>query len=177
MTNYNKNFIWLVNLGFILNWFGDSLDGTLARYRKIERPRYGFFVDHITDTFIEFLIVLGIGLSPYMRFDFALYTLIGYFMIAILTYIYTYIQGIFKISYGKIGPTELRVIIILLNTLVYCIDNPKMKVFFLHLTLFDLMALIVGTVFIVAFLVFSIKQIRILAVEDPTKKYKSSGKK
>src|SRR5512147_2001859 len=70
-TNLDKGFLWLASLGFVLNWFGDSLDGTLARYRKIERPRYGFFVDHIVDAASECMVFLGIGLSPYVRFDLA----------------------------------------------------------------------------------------------------------
>ena len=72
LTYFNKNFLWLASLGFILNWFGDSLDGTLARYRKIERPRYGFFVDHIIDAISEVLVFIGLGLSPYLRFDLAM---------------------------------------------------------------------------------------------------------
>ncbi|MCD6101506.1 MAG: CDP-alcohol phosphatidyltransferase family protein [Candidatus Cloacimonetes bacterium] len=172
LTNYNWNFIWIVNLGFLLNWFGDSLDGTLARYRKIERPKYGFFVDHIADIFAQFLIALGVGLSPYMRFDFALYAVMGYLMLEMLTHITTYVCGIFRISYGKIGPTEVRVVIILINTLVYYMNNPKLKIWFLQLTLFDLLAFIIGTLFIIGFLIFSIKQIRILAIEDPPKNSK-----
>ena len=69
--------LWLASLGFVVNWFGDSLDGTLARYRKIERPRYGYFVDHTVDSFNEFLIIMGLGLSPYVRFDVACLALIG----------------------------------------------------------------------------------------------------
>lgn len=172
LTNYNRNLIWIVNLGFLLNWFGDSLDGTLARYRKIERPKYGFFVDHTVDIFSQFLIALGIGLSPYMRFDFALYAVMGYFMLEMLTHITTYVCGTFRISYGKIGPTEVRIIIILVNILVYSLNNPKLNIWFLQLTLFDMTALIIGTVFIIGFLIFSIKQMKILATEDPPKRYK-----
>jgi phosphatidylglycerophosphate synthase len=172
LTNYNRNLIWIVNLGFLLNWFGDSLDGTLARYRKIERPKYGFFVDYTIDIFSQFLIALGIGLSPYMRFDFALYAVMGYFMLEMLTHITTYVCGTFRISYGKIGPTEVRIIIILVNILVYSLNNPKLNIWFLQLTLFDMTALIIGTVFIIGFLIFSIKQMKILATEDPPKRYK-----
>jgi phosphatidylglycerophosphate synthase len=67
LSNYDKNFLWLATLGFIINWYGDSLDGTLARYRHIERPRYGYFVDHTVDSFNEVLVFVGLGLSPYLR--------------------------------------------------------------------------------------------------------------
>jgi archaetidylinositol phosphate synthase len=113
LTNYNKNFLWLASLGFIINWFGDSLDGTLARYRKIQRPKYGFFIDHTVDAFNEVIIFLGFGLSPYLRFDIACLALIGYLLMSVLVYVRTYVKGEFVISYVGIGPTELRVIAIL----------------------------------------------------------------
>ncbi len=59
----------MATAGLIVNWFGDSLDGTVARFRKIERPRYGFFIDHTTDLFSEVFFALGLGLSPYVRFE------------------------------------------------------------------------------------------------------------
>ena len=63
--------LWLTGAGLVLNWFGDSLDGSLARFRGLERPRYGFFVDHSLDLVSQMLIFFGLGLSPYMRFDVA----------------------------------------------------------------------------------------------------------
>jgi phosphatidylglycerophosphate synthase len=69
LTHLNRNFLWLASLGFLLHWFGDSRDGTLARYRNLQRPRYGFYVDHAADALGELLIALGLGLSPYVRFD------------------------------------------------------------------------------------------------------------
>ena len=124
LTNYDKNFLWLANLGFILNWFGDSLDGNLARYRKIERPRYGFFIDHTIDTISEVIIFIGIGLSPYVDLNLALLALVGYQCMANLVYITTSVKGEFKISYGSLGPTEVRVIAIIANIIIYAIDNP-----------------------------------------------------
>ena len=61
LSRYNPAFLWLATLGFIINWFGDSLDGSLARYRHIERPKYGFFIDHVTDCVTEIIIILGLG--------------------------------------------------------------------------------------------------------------------
>ncbi|MFZ6032998.1 CDP-alcohol phosphatidyltransferase family protein [Melioribacter sp. Ez-97] len=119
MTNYDKNYLWLASLGLVINWFGDSLDGTLARYRHIERPRYGFFIDHTLDSISMIFIAFGIGLSPYAQFEFVLMALLSYFLMSILVYIRTYIQGVFRLSYYKIGPTEVRVFIIILNTILY----------------------------------------------------------
>jgi archaetidylinositol phosphate synthase len=119
LTHLDRNFLWLASFGFVVNWFGDSLDGTLARFRGIERPIYGFFIDHVTDAAGQVLIFLGMGLTPYIRFDIACLTLIAYFLLSVLVYVRTCVMGEFRISYGKLGPTEVRVLAILLNTAMY----------------------------------------------------------
>lgn len=119
LSFFNINWLWLASFGFILQWFGDSLDGTLARYRKIERPRYGFFVDHVIDAVSEALVFIGLGLSPFVRFDLALLALIGYLMVSVYVYLVTYVNGVFRISYAGLGPTEMRALAIIANTLVY----------------------------------------------------------
>jgi phosphatidylglycerophosphate synthase len=151
LTNISPAYLWLANFGFILHWFGDSLDGTLARYRKIERPKYGYFVDHSLDSLTEFLIAFGIGLSPYVQLEYALFALTGYLLMSVSVYVRTYVTGVFQISYGKFGPTEIRVMIILANTLVYFIGNPKLGTPLSAFTLFDLVAIGVGTVLILLF--------------------------
>lgn len=121
LSNINGNYLWLASFGFVLNWFGDSLDGTLARYRNIERPKFGFYIDHTTDTFCQAVIFLGLGLSPYVSFNVACMALIGYLMLGTLVYVRTCVVGEFKISYGKLGPTEIRALAILLNIVMYFI--------------------------------------------------------
>ena len=123
LTNIDKNFLWLASLGFVINWFGDSMDGTLARYRNAQRPRYGFFVDHTFDSLSQVLVFMGLGLSPYVRFEVASLALTGYLLMSILVYVRTCVNGVFKISYLGIGPTELRLIAILTNTIVYFTGN------------------------------------------------------
>ena len=118
LSNYNPNYLWLASLGFFINWFGDSLDGTLARYRRIERPRYGTF-NHIIDVVCQVMIFLGLGLTPYVSFNIACLALISYLLLSILVYVRTYVVGEFKISYGKLGPTESRALAVLLNTAMY----------------------------------------------------------
>ena len=125
LTSFDKNFLWLANLGFLFNWFGDSLDGNLARYRKIERPSYGFFIDHTIDTISEVSIFIGLGLSPYVDLNLAFLALVGYLCMANLVYITTSVKGVFKISYGSLGPTEVRVIAILSNIAVYFSAIPR----------------------------------------------------
>lgn len=119
LTIYDRNFLWLASLGFIVNWLGDSLDGTLARYRRIERPVFGFFVDHTLDALSVSVIVLGLGLTPYVSFNIACLSLIAYLLLCVLVFVRTSAVGEFKISYGKLGPTEIRVFAILLNTIMY----------------------------------------------------------
>jgi archaetidylinositol phosphate synthase len=116
LSNFNPNFLWLASLGFVINWLGDSLDGTLARHRNIERPVFGFFVDHITDAASQVIIFLGLGLSPYVSFRIASLTLIAYMLLSVLVYVRTCASGEFRISYGKLGPTEIRALAIGLNT-------------------------------------------------------------
>jgi len=119
LSRNSDYFLWLASLGFVINWFGDSLDGTLARYRHIERPIYGFFIDHITDAVSQVMIFLGLGLTHYIRFEVACLTLIAYLLLSVLAYVRTCVVGEFRISYGKLGPTEIRVLAILLNTVMY----------------------------------------------------------
>jgi archaetidylinositol phosphate synthase len=119
LSRSHPGYFWLASFGFLVNWYGDSMDGTLARYRHIERPIYGFFVDHTTDAIGQVLMFLGLGLSPFISFNIACLTLVAYLLISILVYIRTYLVGEFKISYGKLGPTEVRVLAVLLNTAMF----------------------------------------------------------
>ncbi len=108
----------LVNLSLAVNWFGDSLDGTLARVRNRTRPRYGFYVDHLVDAFGALFLLVGLALSGLMSERVALALLIVYYLLSINIYLATYALGVFKISYGVLGGTELRILLILGNLLV-----------------------------------------------------------
>jgi phosphatidylglycerophosphate synthase len=151
LTTFDKNYLWLANLGFFLNWFGDSLDGNLARYRKIERPRYGFFIDHTIDTVSEMAIFIGIGLSPYVDLTLALLALIGYLCMANLVYITTSVKGVFKISYGKLGPTEVRVIAMISNAVVFFIGNPQIQLPLVNSTFSLYNLIVICIIFLLAF--------------------------
>ncbi|HWZ44204.1 MAG TPA: CDP-alcohol phosphatidyltransferase family protein [Candidatus Saccharimonadales bacterium] len=101
----------VVTMCLALNWLGDSLDGTLARYRNCPRPRYGFYVDHIVDAFGALFLLSGLGLSGYMSPFIAAGLLVAFLMLSIEVYLATYTLGDFKISYFKMGPTELRLLL------------------------------------------------------------------
>lgn len=102
---------WLVatNLFIALNWFGDSLDGTLARVRNQQRPRYGFYVDHVIDTFGAAFLMGGLALSGYLHWAVAAAMLVAFLMCSIEVYLATYTVGKFQLSYGMFGPTEIRI--------------------------------------------------------------------
>jgi archaetidylinositol phosphate synthase len=121
LSNDNTAYFFLASVGLLINWFGDSLDGSLARYRGIERVRFGYFIDHSTDAVSSFLIIAGLGLCPLVSMNAALFALVGYLMLSIHAFISNNISGQLKLSYILLGPTEVRILIIVLNTLMYCI--------------------------------------------------------
>jgi phosphatidylglycerophosphate synthase len=102
-----------------INWFGDSLDGTLARVRNRQRPRYGFYLDHILDSFGALFLIGGLGLSGYMTGTIAMALLIVYFLLSIELYLATYCVGVFRLSFGIWGPTELRVVLAIGTLVLY----------------------------------------------------------
>src|SRR2546423_469218 len=109
----------VVILGLAVNWLGDSLDGTLAHVRNCPRPRYGFYVDHIVDAFGALFLLGGMALSGYMSLLVAAGLLVAYLMLSIEVYLASYTLGDFKISYFKMGPTELRILLSVGNIAVY----------------------------------------------------------
>ena len=115
-----------VNVALLVNWFGDSLDGTLARYRRSERPRFGFYVDHLVDAFGALFVLAGLGLSGWMSPLVAAALLVAYFLLAIETYLATYAIGSFKISWGPVGGTELRLLLAAFNGFV--LASPRVRV-------------------------------------------------
>lgn len=117
LSAWNINFLWLSSLGFIINWYGDSLDGTLARVRKTQRPIYGYYLDHTVDAMNEVMIFVGVGLSGLMHLEIALLALVMYFLITINVSINAHLKKEFKLTYASMGPTEFRIIMILINTL------------------------------------------------------------
>ena len=119
MSGRNAAFLWVVNLCLFLNWFGDSLDGTLARIRNRQRPRYGFYVDHIADTFGALALMAGLGYSGYLDWKIAAGMLVGFYALSIESYLATYTTGRFHLSHGLFGPTEIRLLLIVGNLFLY----------------------------------------------------------
>src|SRR4029453_3673730 len=169
LCNLNKNFLWIVDLGLVINWFGDSLDGSLARYRRIERFKYGYFVDHTVDITTQTIVLLGLGVSPFVHFNYALLALVGYLHIGILTYIDTAVSGVYKISYGKIGPTEVPLFVTPLNPLFFSANNPLTHMGRVSIFFFDAIVLCVAIAFFLYFLGFTLQRMMELKIQDPPK--------
>lgn len=115
LSRFNVNWMWLASFGLVMNWFGDSMDGSVARVRKTQRPLYGFYLDHNIDCVCEFFIFVGFGLSGMCNFWVALLCYVIYLQLEVYTAINAHLKNEFKLTYGKLGPTEFRVIICLIN--------------------------------------------------------------
>lgn len=124
----------------VLNWFGDSLDGTLARVRNRQRPRYGFYVDHMVDTFGALFLMSGLAVSTYIDLRIAMGMLIAFLLLSIESYLASYTLGIFRLSFAKFGPTEIRILLSLGNLVLWF--RPDIRVPGLHYRLLDFGGLI-----------------------------------
>jgi phosphatidylglycerophosphate synthase len=137
LTNRDPSWLWMASGGLVVQWFGDSLDGTLARVREIQRPRYGFYLDHTVDGISTVAVGLGLGFSPYMLLSVGLGIVISYLLLSINVYLETHVRGEFDIGYGWLGPTEARIALVLLNTVAVLAGPMAFPVLGVELTVFD----------------------------------------
>jgi len=115
----SRGWLLAVIVFLALNWLGDSLDGTLARVRQKQRPRYGFYVDHILDSFGSLALMGGLALSGYMHPYIAIGLLVGFLLLSIQSYLATYTLGEFRLSFWSFGPTELRILLVAGNLALF----------------------------------------------------------
>jgi archaetidylinositol phosphate synthase len=167
LSGWNAAWLWVASLGLIVNWFGDSLDGTLARYRKIERPRYGYFLDNAIDLVMQFLLAAGIALSGLIHGELCFLALSVFLMMSMLTLLRANISGVFQLSYGGFGPTEMRTMFIILNAVMYFFPPLPISVFGFEMTYPNWLSLTWSLVTLVTFLLSMLSDLRRLAVEDP----------
>ena len=118
LSNGDEVWLWAASALLVVHWLGDSLDGTLARVRKAERPRYGYYLDHLVDAFATAAIGIGLGLSPHMLLAVGLAIVFAYLILSINTYLETQAFGTFTLGYGRLGPTEARLLLVAVNTLL-----------------------------------------------------------
>ena len=178
LSSRNIGWLWLSSLGFVINWYGDSLDGTLARVRNCQRPVYGYYIDHTVDAVNELMICVGIGLSGLVNLELALLILAFYFMLTINVSINAHLKKEFRLTYAKMGPTELRIIMIIVNTLFILIpslgDISHAVNLWGHeyiLRTLDYVALFILAVLIVIYFSTIFKDAREYAQMDPLRKH------
>ena len=160
----NSMFLHWVNFFILVNWFGDSLDGTLARFRNKTRPRYGFYVDHILDTFSTLFLIGGMALSGRMSQQVAAALLVVYFMLCINVYLATYTMGTFKISFGKLSPTELRILLAAGN--LFVLYHPRVEIMGEKFWLFDVGGAVAIVIIALILLTSTIRNVRVLYREE-----------
>jgi phosphatidylglycerophosphate synthase len=168
LSNLGDGWLWISIAGYFIHWFGDSMDGSLARYRKIERPRYGYFLDHSCDGLATTLVVVGIGLSRYVQLEVALVALAGYLLLSIHAFLLVRVLGEMKLSYAYAGPTELRVLLIVLTLAM--IAAGSQPVLLGILTWFDLIVGAIGALLIAFFVIQTLKTAKRLAIEEPPRR-------
>ena len=178
LSNLNLAWIWLASFGFFVNWYGDSLDGTYARVHNQQRKTYGFFIDHNVDCINEALMFIGLGLSPMMSMYMSLLVLVAYLILSIYVYISAHLKNEFKLTYAKMGPTELRIIVIIVNTLYFFIKpfqdfQVTVNVFHneLHFGIMDFVGLVVLVALIIVYLNSLRKDAQEYAKLDPLVKH------
>jgi phosphatidylglycerophosphate synthase len=164
-ARWDRRALWLVVVALALNWFGDSLDGTLARVRRAERPRYGFYVDHVLDIAGATLLFGGLACSPFITPSIALMLLIAYLLVAGEVFLATAVRGVFKMSVGGIGPTELR--IILAAGAMALLRDPHVSIGTLTVRLFDLGGALAAAGLLAVFVVSVLRNASALAVAEP----------
>ena len=178
LSNLNLNWLWLSCFGFLVNWFGDSLDGSIARVRNTQRKTYGFYVDHNVDVINESIMFLGVGMSPLVNLTFVMGVLVGYLMLSIYVYIDCHLKGEMRLTYGGLGPTEFRLLAILMNIVV--IIFPQIILWRKHIVLFhnefdfgilDGVAVAAALVLFLFYLVGFFRDLKYFAKIDPPKHF------
>ena len=164
-SNLGDGWLWLAIGGYVVQWFGDSMDGSLARFRGIERPRYGYFLDHSCDGMATALVVTGIGLSGYVLLEVALVALAGYLLLSIHAFLSVRVLGELKLSYLYAGPTELRLFLVCLTlAMIFAGPDPVLGGVF---SWFDIVVGIIGLFLIALFVLQTLATARRLSVDEP----------
>ena len=175
LSNENPAWLWAASALLVVHWLGDSLDGTLARVRRAERPTYGYYLDHLVDAVATAVIGIGLGLSPYMLLATGLVIVVAYLVLSINTYLETQALGVFSLGYGRLGPTEARMGLIVLNTLLALGVGLEATVAGLGVSVLDLVGLGAAVLMLGGLAVRAARNLRTLAEREPYRGEASSA--
>jgi archaetidylinositol phosphate synthase len=167
LSNQDPAWLWAASALLVVHWLGDSLDGTLARVREIQRPRYGYYLDHLVDAASTAAIGIGLGLSPYMLLSVGALVVVAYLVLSINVYLESQALGRFSIGYGLLGPTELRLVLIGLNTALALGLGLSFTVFGTVMSALDLVGIAVAGVTLVLLVGRARRNLRELAESEP----------
>ncbi len=167
LSNEDSAWLWAASALLVLQWLGDSLDGTLARVRGIQRPKYGFYLDHIVDAIATAAIGIGLGLSPFMLLSIGTLIVVAYLILSINVYLESMAFGRFRLGYGFLGPTEIRVVLIALNTALALDLGLDFRILELNMTVFDVIGLGIASVMLVLLTGRAFQNLRELAKDEP----------
>ena len=163
LTLRDPAWLWVASGLLVVHWLGDSLDGTLARVRRIERPKYGYYLDHLVDAGATIVIGAGLGLSPYLSLVTGLAIVIAYLALSINTYLETQVFGVFSLGYGRVGPTEARAALIALNLALLAGATFEVA----GRGLIDLAGLAAAALMLAGLAVRAARNLRVLAAREP----------
>ncbi len=163
--------LWGMAALLVVQWLGDSLDGTLARVRRSERPHYGYYLDHLSDALSTGLVGIGLGLTVHMHLTVALILVIAYLALSINTYLETQALGVFKLGYGRLGPTEARLGLIALLAATALGAHTALPLLGVELSLLDIAALGAAGAMAVAVTGRALGNLRVLARREPVRPY------
>lgn len=176
LSNESSTWLWVASALLVVHWFGDSLDGTLARVRQIQRPRYGYYLDHLVDAVSTAAIGIGLGLSPHMLLSVGALVVVAYLVLSINVYLESQALGRFSIGYGLFGPTELRLVLICLNTALALGAGLHFTLFGTGLSALDLVGLAVAGMMVVLLVGRARRNLRELAEAEPPAPRGPSGR-
>ena len=167
LSNRDPAWLWAASGLLVVHWLGDSLDGTLARVRRAERPTYGYYLDHLVDAVATAVIGIGLGLSPYMLLATGLAIVVAYLVLSINTYLEAQALGVFSLGYGRLGPTEARLGLIALNTLLALGVGLETTIGGLGVTMLDVAGLGAVVAMLGGLGVRAARNLRTLAAREP----------
>jgi archaetidylinositol phosphate synthase len=167
LSNESLAWLWVASALLVVQWLGDSLDGTLARVRRIQRPRYGYYLDHLVDAISTAAIGIGLGLSPFMLLSVATLIVVAYLTLSINVYLESFALGRFRLGYGLLGPTEIRAILIALNTALALEIGLDFRLAEVNLTVFDVVGIAIAGAMLAMLVGRAFGNLRTLAKEEP----------